>query len=140
MVTTGYKDLQLPCQRKQRHLLFSDHRSPQNTVYSMAKGSLKKTTASNAAARRNIVIGTAITQVLHVVLLTWLWSSPWTRSQKLYYFLSTGFEGFLVFTLLSMSAPRRDAAGNIVSAGEDLGQSGKLQTIWLFAIILRVSS
>lgn len=90
----------------------------------MAKGNLKKTAAANAAARRNLVLGSAITQAWHLAFLLLLWSAPWTRTQKVYYFLSTALEGFLVYTLLAMSAPRRDAAGNIVSAGEDLGQSG----------------
>lgn len=101
------------------------HPLPDSICAKMAKGSLKKTAQQNATARRNLVLGTGLTQVIHLLLLCFVWSARWSFGQKTLYTLSTALEGFLVVSLLGMSKPTRNSSGQVVSAGEDLSQTGQ---------------
>jgi hypothetical protein len=91
--------------------------------------------SQNEGALKNMMYGQALNNLIPLVIrLFYLWMGRPLKLMPMALYISTlGISQFIYTRLAQMGKPRRDAAGAVVSPGEDLGQTGV--TEWMFDVL-----
>ncbi|KLO12859.1 DUF788-domain-containing protein [Schizopora paradoxa] len=101
----------------------------------MANASQKRIASQNETAVRNLKLGALISIALTILFRLLLRRGILPQSKlALFVFVSTGgVEALLLRYLINIGTVKRDASNALVSAGEDLSQSGI--TEWCFDVV-----